>query len=197
MNAARWNHNFEYHDLMLRAMPSPCRAALDVGCGDGTLLRKLAERAETVTGIDISAAMVGRARLEISNPRVELVHDDVLRHDFAGRQFDFITCVATIHHMDFRAAIGRMASLLRRNGTLAIAGLARRSTPKDFVFDAAGLVAGRLEGMRRTLHDPGAPLVDPVMTYTEVERAASDALPGARFRRLLLFRYLLTWTKPA
>jgi len=27
----RWNHNFHYHDLVLAAAPTPCRAALDVG----------------------------------------------------------------------------------------------------------------------------------------------------------------------
>jgi ubiquinone/menaquinone biosynthesis C-methylase UbiE len=157
---------------------------------------KLAERADAVVGIDVSKAMIERARRTIPDPGIELVHADVLGHDFGGRQFDFITCVAALHHMDFIAALGRMRQLLRPAGRVAILGLARPSTPRDFAFHAVGMAVTQLERRRRTLDDPRAPLRDPDMTYTEVERAASQTLPGARFRRLLLCRYLLTWTKP-
>jgi ubiquinone/menaquinone biosynthesis C-methylase UbiE len=158
---------------------------------------KLAERAGAVVGIDASEAMVERARRTIPGSGIELVHDDFLVHDFGGRGFDFITCVAALHHMNFGAALERMASLLRRTGRFAILGLAKPSTPRDFAFHAAGLVVTRFERTRRTLYDPRAPLADPDMTYTDVERAATEMLPGAEFRRLLLCRYLLTWTKSA
>jgi len=42
--AGCWNHNVHYQPVILRAVPADCAAALDVGCGDGTLARKLAER---------------------------------------------------------------------------------------------------------------------------------------------------------
>jgi ubiquinone/menaquinone biosynthesis C-methylase UbiE len=183
--------------LILSAMPAPCRSALDVGCGDGTLLVKLAERADAVVGIDASEAMAERARRSISNPRVEIVHGDFLAHDFGDRRFDFITCVAALHHMDFRAALGRMTRLLRPAGRFVVVGIARPNTLKDFAFHAAGLTVTQLERRRRTLDDPRAPLADPDMTYADVERAAVGMLPGAQFRRLLLCRYLLAWTKPA
>jgi hypothetical protein len=36
---------------------------------------------------------------------------------------------------------------------------------------------------------------DPELTTGDVRRAVRDLLPGARVRRLLLWRYLLTWRK--
>jgi hypothetical protein len=40
------------------------------------------------------------------------------------------------------------------------------------------------------------PIVDPVLTTREVRAESARLLPGARVRRLLLWRYLLTWRKP-
>jgi 2-polyprenyl-3-methyl-5-hydroxy-6-metoxy-1,4-benzoquinol methylase len=192
-----WNHNVAYQRVLLRAMPSLCRTALDVGCGDGTLLQSLHQRAATVVGIDASAAMIDRARANVSARGAQLIHGDVLTYDFGGRRFDFIACVAAIHHVEFRTALARLASLLERNGTLAVVGLARSSSARDVAFDAAGFAVSRLLRMRHALHDPGAPLAATTMTYADVERIAAGMLPGVSFRRLLLFRYLLTWTKPA
>jgi hypothetical protein len=35
------------------------------------------------------------------------------------------------------------------------------------------------------------------VTYRDMRRIAAEELPGTRFRRRLLFRYSLVWTKPA
>jgi hypothetical protein len=43
---------------------------------------------------------------------------------------------------------------------------------------------------------PGAPIMDPEMTWAEVRAVARLLLPGVRYRRLLLFRYSLLWRKP-
>lgn len=56
-----WNHNTHYHRLVLDAMPDPCEAALDVGCGEGLLARRLATRARRVhRGEGIQRAGSGR-----------------------------------------------------------------------------------------------------------------------------------------
>ena len=39
-----WNHNVHYQPVILKAVPADCGAALEVGCGDGLLARRLAER---------------------------------------------------------------------------------------------------------------------------------------------------------
>ena len=43
----------------------------------------------------------------------------------------------------------------------------------------------------------GAPIMDPDMSWSQVRKAAVRALPGARYRRHLLWRYSVIWTKPA
>ncbi len=35
----RWNHNIQYHRLVLAAVPPGCQRVLDVGCGEGMLAR--------------------------------------------------------------------------------------------------------------------------------------------------------------
>jgi 2-polyprenyl-3-methyl-5-hydroxy-6-metoxy-1,4-benzoquinol methylase len=57
-----WNTNVARHPGILRAVPEGCGDALDVGCGDGLLARKLTGRAKHVTGIDKSPDMIARAR---------------------------------------------------------------------------------------------------------------------------------------
>ncbi|GAA3831153.1 hypothetical protein GCM10022403_075470 [Streptomyces coacervatus] len=39
------NHNVHHHPVVLAAMPDRCEAALDIGCGDRLLARKLAAKA--------------------------------------------------------------------------------------------------------------------------------------------------------
>jgi SAM-dependent methyltransferase len=53
-----WNHNVHYQPVILRAVPAGCGAALEVGCGDGMLARRLAERCAEVTAIDRDARMI-------------------------------------------------------------------------------------------------------------------------------------------
>jgi len=192
--ARRWNHNFHYHDLLLEAMPTPCRAALDVGCGDGTFVAKLAPRAGRVTGIDRVLPIDDGARA--AAPAAEWIAAEFLAHDFGNRKFDFVTCVATLHHMAFAPAVGRMAALLDPGGVLAIVGLANSATARDVAFDAMGLANSRLERTHRRFYRADVAQTDCRMTYGEVEREAAALLPGAVYRRLVLFRYSLTWTKP-
>ena len=53
-----WNHNIHYHDFILQLVPFGCRRALDVGCGHGQLVRKLALRCKEVVALDPDHACV-------------------------------------------------------------------------------------------------------------------------------------------
>jgi len=190
----RWNHNFHYHDLVLAAVPAPCRAALDVGCGEGTLVAHLASRADRVTGIDLAPAP--DAVVRAAAPGAEWIAGDFLAHDFGARRFDFVSCVATLHHVALAPAVEKMAGLLAPGGALAIVGLANRSTARDVAYDAMGLAQSRVERARRGFYQPEVAMTDARMTYAEVESEAARLLPGCAYRRLVLFRYLVTWVKP-
>jgi ubiquinone/menaquinone biosynthesis C-methylase UbiE len=200
-----WNHNVHYQRLILAAVPPGCRAALDVGCGDGMLAGKLAARCETVTGVDREPAMIAaareRARSQVSRSgthgSVTYLQADFLAHPFADASFDFACANTALHHMDFAAALAKMARILRPGGRLAVVGLGANGSPADLVIGALGIPLNLYYRAARGEGDPGAPVMMPEMTWAQARGAARQALPGARYRRLLLWRYLLTWTKPA
>jgi ubiquinone/menaquinone biosynthesis C-methylase UbiE len=193
-----WNHNVHYQRVILEAVPERCRAAVDVGCGDGLLACKLAARCAAVTGIDrdekmISVAMErGRAI-----PSVSFVLADFLAYPVEDATFDFACSNTALHHMDFGAALGKMARILRPGGRLAVVGIAANGSPADWVTDVAGIPANLWYKRSRGEGNPGAPILEPDMTWSQVRSAAARVLPGARYRRHLLWRYSLTWVKPA
>ncbi|MGP3987423.1 class I SAM-dependent methyltransferase [Streptomyces sp. 3N207] len=194
-----WNTNVARHPGILRAVPEGCGEALDVGCGDGLLARKLTGRAQRVTGIDSSAQMISRAReLAGDRPGLDFVQEDFRTADLLAGGYDFICSVSTIHHMDFETALLRMRELLRPGGTLVVVGLAREATPADWAARIATLPLVRITKVLRRASGPeGMPAADPQMSYGQVRGAARRLLPGVRYRWHVLRRYSLTWQKPA
>jgi 2-polyprenyl-3-methyl-5-hydroxy-6-metoxy-1,4-benzoquinol methylase len=192
----RWNHNIAYYAELLAAMPEPCLAALDVGCGDGLLVRAMATQAAHVTGVDRDAASIEDAReLSIDTPHIDYVEGDALTVPLDGG-YDFVSAVASLHHMPLTQGLERLSSLLRPGGALFIVGLYRSSTPLDYAHDAVGVVASHAVRLRRGMYVHSSPITDPDTTYAEVRRVAREVLPGARIRRRTYFRYTLTWTRP-
>ena len=194
----RWNHNIHYHRLILEAIPAGCQRALDVGCGEGMLARRLARRVPCVAGIDQDAASIELARRQDRDGKIDLICGDFLTHPFAPASFGMITSVAALHHMDARAALERMSRLLVPGGTLAIVGLARSRLPADLPRDAAAVAANLGCLLTRICWEHPSPIVwPPPLSYAEMDALARQELPGVRYRRHLLWRYSLIWVKPA
>jgi SAM-dependent methyltransferase len=82
----------------------PSFAILDVGCGGGRTVQKLAAAAATgkVSGIDYSAASVAQARItnqaEIGLGRVDVQQGSVSRLPFPDATFDLVTAVETHYY---------------------------------------------------------------------------------------------------
>jgi SAM-dependent methyltransferase len=192
--------------VILDAVPDACGAAVDVGCGDGLLAGKLAARCAAVTGIDRDARIIEVAKArgravpgvrEVSGvSEVRFVRGDFLGYPFADASFDFACANTALHHMDFGAALAKMARILRPGGRLAVVGLGRDGSPADWVIGAAGIPANLYYKRTRGEGNPGAPIMEPAMTWSQVRATAARILPGARYRRHLLWRYSLQWTKP-
>lgn len=101
-----WNHNLEYQHWLLDQVPVHCEHALDVGCGDGWLARRLAERVTWVTGIDLSAPMIERARQAAAElPNLTFKVGNLLDQPLPEAGFDFISAVAVLHHLPFEPAL--------------------------------------------------------------------------------------------
>ncbi|MFC7326460.1 class I SAM-dependent methyltransferase [Marinactinospora rubrisoli] len=197
--APYWNTNVARHPDILREVPKGCGDALDVGCGDGLLARKLAARARTVTGIDISPEMIALARASAAgHPGLTFIEGDFRTAGLPTGGYDFVCSVATIHHMDFEAALTRMRELLRPGGTLVVVGLARPATPGEWAAEIAATPVVSVAKTLRRAHGPdGMPTSDPRMSYGQVRAAGRRILPGVRYRWHVLRRYSLVWRRPA
>jgi len=193
----RWNHNTHYYPLILAAVPDGCLRALDVGCGEGLLTRELAVRVPEVVGIDNDEPSIALAREQGPEGRAEYVLGDFLGYPFPAASFGLVSCVAALHHMDPAAALTRMAELLTPGGVLVVNGVARPA-PRDLPLDLAAVVANLgYRAARGYWHHPSPVVWPPPHTYREIRALAEDLLPGVRYRRHLLWRYSLTWTRPA
>lgn len=193
----RWNHNIHYHPVIFDAIHDHPQRALDVGCGEGALARELRAVVPQVTAIDTDPASIDLARQQDRGSRIDYLLGDFLTFPFEPNSFDAITSIATLHHMDAEAALGRMRELLRPGGTLAIIGLARPDLPADLPFVLASVIATQYCKITKTYWKHPSPTVwPPPQTYAAMRLLAGRTLPGVRYRRHLLWRYSLTWTKP-
>ena len=194
----RWNHNIHYHSLVLRASPQGCQHLLDVGCGEGILAHALRDTAGHITAIDLDIQTIERARRTAAADNIDYVIGDFLTNPFKPASFDAVVSVAALHHMGTAAALERIRDMLRPGGTLAVVGLARSRYPRDLAFDAAGAIGTTVHQLTKGYWETSAPKVwPPPETFGETRRIATRTLPGARYRRRLLWRYSLVWTKPS
>lgn len=193
-----WNHNIHYHPLIHAAVPAGCERALEVGCGEGRLARELRRVVRHVCAIDRDSATIDRARAQDGAVgAVEYVVGDFLTDPFPPGSFDLVVSVAALHHVDAVAGLTRMRLLLRPGGTLVVVGLARSRFPHDVPFEIGAVLGNAAHRMTKGYWEPTAPTVwPPLLTYPQMRRVADRVLAGARFRRPLLWRYSLTWTKP-
>jgi hypothetical protein len=124
-------------------------------------------------------------------------HVTVSRADFehyrAGeRRFDLITFVASLHHMDLRAALVKARDLLTVTGEIAVVGCAANKTARDWVWSALCVPArGSGRGCTPRTRNVGVVVTEPQEGLDEIRRTADDVLPGSSVRRGLYYRYLL------
>ncbi|MET8609454.1 class I SAM-dependent methyltransferase [Streptomyces misionensis] len=195
-----WDHNAHFHPWLLRQLPRRSGRALDVGCGAGELARKLAGRAERVTGIDADPEILERAR-EAGGAVADVEYTLGAAPDgLPPGPYDVITCVAVLHHLPFADALTRFRRELAPGGTLVVVGCARDEDVRGMVSLALnplfGLVKNRGRAAVRRPVAMTAPTRRPEMTFSEIAAQARRLLPGARLRRRLFWRYTLVWHAP-
>ncbi len=93
---------------------------LEVGCGDGSFTRDLAEHSSRVTAVDISASQIERnAR---AHPEIKFLQHDVAQpFPFASAAFDVIWCSEVLEHLfDPGVALCEMQRVLAPGGRLLV-----------------------------------------------------------------------------
>jgi SAM-dependent methyltransferase len=124
---------------------------LDIGCGGGRTLDRLASLANLgkVVGIDYSedSVAVARKRNErlIATGRVEVLHGSVSSMPFSDATFDFVSAVETYYFWpDIAADLAEVSRVMKPSGQMAIiAGMYLGSK-----FDKRNLKLIRAGGMR-------------------------------------------------
>ena len=203
-----WDHNAYYHGALLRRLPKHVGRVLDVGCGAGHLAARLAERADHVDALDIDAQMVKAAQALVPN-NVTCWQADIMEDRLRPASYDAIVSLSALHHLDLQAALIRCANALRPGGVIIAIALPKVELPRELPVELAAVVVHHLlgialastrhrwrTGLPHPVHPGSMPMKDPVMTTRQVRDSASAVLPSAEVRRLLLWRYLLTWRKP-
>lgn len=201
-----WDHNGHYHSFLLRQL-HPGERALDVGCGAGAFSRRLAERFESVLGLDLSPQMIRLARERSHTcPNLEFRVADVLAEALPDAHFDAIVSIATLHHLPLPEILPRLARALKPGGVLAVLDLFETATLGEILTSALAMPASALLGLlrNRRLRSSAATRAawdehgqhERYLTVDQVREACRELLPGARVRHHLFWRYSLIWTKP-
>ncbi|WP_428324440.1 class I SAM-dependent methyltransferase [Nitrosopumilus sp.] len=91
---------------------------LDVGCGNGWVVRKIAKEnnCKKAIGIDKSKKMIIQAKKKIDNKKEEFVHTDIESWRYRGR-FDFVFSMETLYYSDsIEDALKKIFKLLKPGG---------------------------------------------------------------------------------
>ncbi len=111
---------FEAERLLRLVAPAGSERALDVACGPGTLARIFAPHVRWIGGLDLTPAMLERARREAAERSLAnfcAIRGNVLQMPFRSDSFDIVVTSYSIHHLpDAAAALREVARLLKRCG---------------------------------------------------------------------------------
>ncbi|MET3411384.1 methyltransferase domain-containing protein [Methylobacterium sp. 1030] len=99
--------------------PLAGKRVVDIGCGAGTLARRLVDAGARVTGIDPGAAALARARAAVPEARFEAATGEAL--PFPDASFDGAVMLNSLHHVpDPAAALAEAARVLAPGGLLVV-----------------------------------------------------------------------------
>ena len=196
-----WNHNNHYHVFLLKHVPTNCAYALDIGCGAGHFAYRLAAVCQKVDAVDADkdAILYGRNAFS-SSPNITFYCGKFEDVTLPTHQYDFVSVIATLHHMDTASALDEMKQRLRPGGVLAILGLYKEATVVDLLYSVISiplnLMFQHIKNSDDVILNTHMITTSPKETLKEICQTAHLRLPGSRLRRHLFWRYSLIWQKP-
>jgi tRNA (cmo5U34)-methyltransferase len=115
---------------------------LELGTGTGETSRRVLERypRARLTGIDVSQAMLGRARTELQAEQVEDLIVQGIQDPLPEGPFDLVFSALTVHHLDGPAKselFGGLAGVLRSGGRFVMGDVVVPDDPADAITPLA------------------------------------------------------------
>lgn len=203
-----WNHSSHYHDFLSRHIPTPCREALEIGCGTGAFSRRLAKSSDRVLALDLSPNMIRVARERSAQfPNIDFRVADVLELELPAEKFDCIATITTLHHLPIAEVLPKIKNALKTGGVLLVLDLFQADGLFDAVRNALAMPLsvglrlskqGRLRPpreVRRAWAEHG--LHDSYLTLAQVREVCAEMLSGAEVTQHLFWRYSVVWKKVA
>jgi len=110
-------------DVVREFLPLDGARALDVGCGDGALVRLMAREGATAVGLEIGEDQLARARAAapVADESYQVGRAEAL--PFEDRTFDIVVIFNSLHHVPVEAqekALAEAARVLKRGGYLFV-----------------------------------------------------------------------------
>ena len=125
-------------DGVINEFPRPLRTAVDIGCGPGDVMIRLARALPDlrITAIDASAPMIALARgavmTEGLSDRIELVQGYVPGVALNAHSFDAVLSKDLLHHVPDPSVLWKeIARLARPGAVIYVMDLVRPSTPEE------------------------------------------------------------------
>jgi len=201
-----------WDDFVLKNIPRGSKV-LDIGCGTGRFDQKLAARAASVVGIDLSESDIERARKKNTNKKIafEVMNGEDLK--FEPETFDVVTARAVFHHLDEEIARKQISRVLKKGGKLIVvdvisdffhphgkAVLFLTALRERGIFEMIKILPRLKYLLKRERH---AHIVEDLKKIRRLHKATVKDFtetyrkyyPGARTGRILCAAYLI-WTKP-
>jgi ubiquinone/menaquinone biosynthesis C-methylase UbiE len=120
--------------LVELAAPQSHEVSLDVACGPGTFARAFAPRVRRACGLDLTVAMLERARRVAADEDLQNLFftcGNAYALPFADGTFDLASCGYSLHHMSDPLAILReLARVVRPGGRVALLDLIAPEEPE-------------------------------------------------------------------
>ena len=95
----------------------PGKLALELGCGTGIFLEKVATAGARIVGLDLSADLLSKARKRLAGAVNVVLHRGNAEHmPYGASAFDTVYGSSVLHHLDLDRALGEVFRVLRPGG---------------------------------------------------------------------------------
>jgi ubiquinone/menaquinone biosynthesis C-methylase UbiE len=121
----QYPHTQEYTDYLDRVLRDAAGAdelgaCAEVCCGTGEAFALFEQSIETGVGVDISSAMLAKARRSFEDPKLNFVQGDATRLPLSDDGFDTVFMLGGIHHVPDRDALFRQVFRILKPGGIFI-----------------------------------------------------------------------------